>query len=152
MCDCLLLPDPGCAKPAQDALTNPDVPPRLLLIEADEAVATALSRGLRRHGWAVLRASTAEAGLQLQADWAPHAVLLASVLPDMAVGKLVARLAERGGCGILVLSGHEHDRLRHVALGRGAHDVMSKPMRAKDIAARLLAVQHRLGQPAPVPD
>ena len=88
--------------------------------------------------------------MQLQVEWAPHAVLLASVLPDMAVGKLVARLAERGGCGILVLSGHEHDRLRHVALGRGAHDVMSKPMRAKDIAARILVVQHRLGLPAPV--
>jgi len=133
-------------------LTDPAAPPRLLLIEADEAVATALSRGLRRHGWAVLLASTAEAGLQLQAEWAPHAVLLASGLPDMTVGKLVARLAERGGCSILVLSGHEHDRLRHVVLGRGAHDVMSKPMRARDIAARLLAVQRRLGQPAPILD
>ena len=133
-------------------MTGTAAPPRLLLIEADEAVATALSRGLRRHGWTVLRASTAEAGLQIQAEWAPHAVLLASGLPDMAVGRLVARLAERDGCGILVLSGHEHDRLRHVALGRGAHDVMSKPMRARDIAARILAVQRRLGQPAPGSD
>ncbi len=151
-CDCLLLPNLGCAQPVRTALTGPAAPPRLLLIEADEAVATALSRGLQRHGWAVLLASTAEAGLQLQAEWAPHAVLLASSLPDMTVGKLVARLAERGGCSILVLSGHEHDRLRHVVMGRGAHDVMSKPMRARDIAARLLAVQRRLGQPAPVPD
>lgn len=133
-------------------MTSTAAPPRLLLIEPDEAVATALSRGLRRHGWTVRWAFTAEAGLQLQAEWAPHAVLLASSLPDMAVGRLVARLAERGDCGILVLSGHEHNRLRHVALGRGAHDVMSKPTRAKDIAARLLAVQRRLGQPAPVPD
>lgn len=130
-------------------MTGTAAPPRLLLIEADEAVATALSRGLRRHGWTVLWAPTAEAGLQLQAEWVPHAVLLASSLPDMAVGRLVARLAEQGGCGILVLSGHEHNRLRHVALGRGAHDVMSKPMRAKDIAARILAVQRRLGQPVP---
>ena len=133
-------------------MTSPAAPPRLLLIEPDGAVATALSRGLRRHGWTVLLASNAEAGLQLQAEWAPHAVLLASSLPDMTVGKLVARLAEQGGCSILVLSGHEHDRLRHVALGRGAHDVMSKPMRASDIAARILAVQQRLGLPAPVPD
>ena len=133
-------------------LTSPAAPPRLLLIEADEPVATALSRGLRRHGWAIQWASTAEDGLQLQAEWAPHAVLLASSLPDMTVGKLVARLAERGDCGILVLSGHEHDRLRHIVLGRGAHDVMSKPMRASDIAARILAVQRRLGLPAPVLD
>ena len=90
--------------------------------------------------------------MQLQAEWTPHAVVLASSLPDMTMGRLVARLAERGGCGILVLSGHEHDRLRHVALGRGAHDVMSKPMRAKDIAARILTVQLRLNQPAPMPN
>ena len=152
LCACLLLSGFGYAQPAQSALTSPTAPPRLLLIEPDEAVATALSRGLQRHGWMVLSASTAEAGLQLQAEWAPHAVLLASNLPDMTVGRLIARLAERGGCSILVLSGHEHDRLRHVALGRGAHDVMSKPMRARDIAARLLAVQRRLGQPAPEPD
>ena len=150
--DCLRLPSFGCTQPAQSALSGPVEPPRLLLIEPDEAVATALARGLQRHGWTVLSASTAEAGLQLQAEWAPHAVLLASSLPDMAVGKLVARLAERGGCGILVLSGHEHDRLRHIALGRGAHDVMSKPMRARDIAARILAVQHRLGLSAPMLD
>ena len=152
LCDCLLLPSFGCAQPDQSALTSPATPPRLLLIEPEEAVAIALSRGLQRHGWAVLLAFTAEAGLQLQADWVPHAVLLASSLPDMAVGKLVARLAEQGGCSILVLSGHEHDRLRHIVLGRGAHDIMSKPMRARDIAARILAVQHRLGLPAPVPD
>ena len=133
-------------------MTSPAPPPRLLLIEADEAVATALSRGLQRHGWAVRRASTAEAGLQLQAEWMPHAVLLASSLPDMTVGRLIARLAERGDCGILVLSGQEHDRLMHVALGRGAHDVISKPTPARDIAARILVVQRRLGQPAPVPD
>ena len=52
-------------------------PSRLLLIEADEPVATALSRGLGRHGWEVLRAPTAKAGLQLQADWMPEVVLLA---------------------------------------------------------------------------
>ena len=133
-------------------MTGSTAPSRLLLIEPDEAVAAALSRGLQRHGWTVLWASTAKAGLQLQAEWAPHAVLLASGLPDMAAGELIARLAERSGCGILVLSGHEHDLFRHVVLGHGAHDVMSKPMRARDIAARILTVQRRLGQPAPMPD
>jgi two-component system OmpR family response regulator len=150
--DFLPLPGPGCAHPARSALTGTAAPPRLLLVEADEAVATALSRGLRRHGWTVLWASTAEVGLQLQAEWTPHAVLLASGLPDMAAGGLVARLAERGGCGILVLSGREDDDLGRALLKLGAHDVMSKPMRAKDIAARILAVQRRLGQPAPAPD
>ena len=130
----------------------PDAPSRLLMIEADDAVATALSRGLRRHGWYVLRAATAKAGLQLQAEWAPHVVLLSLDLPDMAAGELVACLAERGGCSILVLSGHGGDTVRRAALARGAHDVMSKPMRASEIAARIRAVQCRLDWSRLIPE
>jgi DNA-binding response OmpR family regulator len=139
-------PNPIRVVPADAA-----APSRLLLIEADEPVATALSRGLGRHGWAVLRASTAKAGLQLQADWAPNVVLLASDLPDMTAGQLIAHLAEWGGCAILMLSGHENDDIRRMALARGAHDVMSKPMRAKELAERIQAAQRRLGQPALAP-
>ena len=90
--------------------------------------------------------------MQLQAEWALHTVLLASELPDMAAGRLVGSLAERGSYGILVLSGREDDDLRRAVLERGAHDVMSKPMRARGLAERIRAVERRLGQPAPVPD
>ena len=127
-------------------------PSRLLMIEADEAVATAVLRGLRRHGWDVLRAATAKAGLQLQAEWAPHVVLLAFDLPDMAASRLVSRLAGQGGCGILVLSGHGGDAFRKAALAWGAHDVMSKPMRASDVAARIQAVQCRLDRSRLTPE
>ncbi len=139
---------PVAPNPIEVVPADTAAPSRLLLIEADEPVATALSRGLGRYGWAILRASTARAGLQLQADWAPNVVLLASDLPDMAAGQLVAHLAEQGGCAILVLSGHENEDLRRMALKRGAHDVMSKPMRAKELAERIQAAQRRLGQPA----
>lgn len=125
---------------------------RLLLIEPDEAVAAALSRRLRRYGWTVNIVHTAMAGLRLQVEWTPHVVLLALELPDMAVGRLVARLVEQDGCGILVLTGSDEDDLGRAILAWGAHDVMSKPIRARDLAARVLAVQHRLGQLAPVPD
>lgn len=108
---------------------------RLLLIEADEHVAEALSRALLRQGWTVRWAATARTGLQLQAEWAPHVVLLALNLPDMAAGELVARLAKQGSCGILVLSGHDRDFHERTLLTQGAHDVMSKPMRASDVAA-----------------
>ena len=125
---------------------------RLLLIESDEAVAAALSRALLRQGWAVRWVATAEAGLQLQVVWAPHVVLLALDLPDMAGDKLVGRLAERGGCGVLVVSGYDDGDLRRAVLKQGAHDVISKPVRASELAARILAVQRRLDQPGPVPD
>lgn len=92
------------------------------------------------------------AGLRLQVEWAPHVVLLALDLPDMTVGRLVARLVEQDGCGILVLTGSDEDDLGRAILAWGAHDVIGKPIRARDLAARILAVQRRLGQLAPVPD
>ena len=128
------------------------IPSRLLLVEADEPVAAALSRTLLRQGWTVRWAASAEAGLQLQAEWKPHVVLLALDLPDMAAGRLVARLAEQSGCGILVLSGHDRDFYEQALLARGAHDFMSKPMRASSIMAHIRAVQRRLGQAMPVPE
>ena len=137
--------------PVKVAPSDTAAPARLLLIEADEPVATALSRGLERHGWTVQRASTAKAGLQLQADWMPNVVLLALDLPDMTAGRLVARLAEQGGCAILVLSGQEDDDLRRMVLKRGAHGLMSKPMRAKELSERIRLAQHRLGHAALAP-
>ena len=92
------------------------------------------------------------AGLQLKVEWAPHVVLLALDLPDMAVSTLVVRLAEQNSCGILLLTGSDEDHLGHAILALGAHDIMNKPIRARDLAARILAVQRRLGQLAPVPD
>lgn len=125
---------------------------RLLLIEPDEAVAAAISRGLRRHGWTVNFVHTAMAGLRLQVEWAPHVVLLALDLPDMAVGTLIPRLAEQDGCGILVLTGSDENHPGPATLAWRAHDIIGKPICARDLAARILAVQRHLGQLAPVPD
>ena len=124
---------------------------RLLIIESDEAVAAALSRALSRYRWTVLQASTAKAGLQLQAKWAPQVVLLALDLPDMAPGRLISSLARRSGCGILVLSGHGDD-LRCAALAQGVHDVISKPVCAGEVVARIRAVQRRLNPTQLVPE
>ena len=140
-----VLPAPGV--PAAVAAAS-----RVLLIEADESVALALLRGLRRHGWAVCWAATAQAGLKLQAEWEPHAVLLALDLPDMAAGKLVAGLGARGGWGGVVGGGPVGAGRRSTALAQGAHDVMAKPMRASEITARIHAVRRRLGHPLPVLD
>lgn len=154
--NCSLMIDLCCLAPIAPAPvkvvpTGTAASVRLLLIEADEPVATALSRGLERHGWTVLRASTAKAGLQLQVDWVPDVVLLALDLPDMAADRLVARLAGQGGCAILVLSGHKDDHLRRVVLERGAHGLLSKPMRAKELSERIRLAQRRLSQPALAP-
>jgi len=116
---------------------------RLLLIEAEEPVAAAVARGVRRAGWSVLRAATAAEALQLKAQFAPHVVLMALDLPDMDGEALVACLAQQGDCGIIALSGRgEAGGLN--ALAGGAHDYLMKPMVMREVMARVEAVQSRL--------
>lgn len=116
---------------------------RLLLIEADEPVAAAVARGVRRAGWSVFRAATAAEALQLKAQFAPHVVLMALDLPDMDGEALVACLAQQGDCGIIALSGRgEAGGLN--ALAGGAHDYLMKPMVMREVMARVEAVQRRL--------
>ena len=125
----------------RSALSKPLL--RLLLTEADEPVAAAVARGVRRAGWSVLHAGTAAEALRLKAEFAPHVVLLALDLPDMEGEALVACLARQGGCGIIALSGRGETGGAN-ALAAGAHDYLTKPMVMREVMARVEAVQRRL--------
>ncbi len=116
--------------------------PRVLLVEADPAVAAALQRGFRRAGWIVLWAADAGAALRLKATYAPHAVLLSLNLPDMDGSLLVARLARNGDCAVVALSG-QGEAARMATLDAGAHDYLTKPMAMRDILLRLGAAARR---------
>ena len=127
--------------PSQPPLSEP--PLRLLLIEADEPVAAAMVRGVRRAGWSVLRVATAAAALQMKAEFAPHVVLMALDLPDMDGEALVACLARQEDCGIIALSGRG-EAGGAGALASGAHDYLTKPMVMREVMERVKAVQRRL--------
>lgn len=118
-------------------------PSRLLLIEADEPVAAAMVRGVRRAGWSVLRAATAAAALQMKAEFAPHVVLMALDLPDMDGEALVACLARQEDCGIIALSGRG-EAGGAGALAGGAHDYLTKPMVMREVMERVEAVRRHL--------
>ncbi len=124
----------------QPPLSEP--PLRLLLIEADEPVAAAMVRGVRRAGWSVLHVATAAAALQMKAEFAPHVVLMALDLPDMDGEALVACLAQQEDCGIIALSGRGEAGSRG-ALAGGAHDYLTKPMVMREVMERVEAVQRR---------
>jgi two-component system response regulator RegX3 len=119
-------------------------PLRVMVIEEDEAVGTALLRGLLRQGWLVVRASTAHEALQLREEFQPEFVLLALDLPDMTNAALLARLTQRNDCGVVALSG-QGDHARHSILALGAHDFMEKPVTLRDLGQRLRAVLLRFG-------
>lgn len=115
-------------------------PPRVLLIEDEEAVAQAIMRGLKRANLAVAWASTGLAGLAMAAAFKPDVVLLDLVLPDIKGTSLVACLHGQQDLGIIVISGTAEGAEQAASVGIGADGYIAKPPCMRDVVARIHAV------------
>jgi len=116
---------------------------RILLIEAEEAVAVALQRSFRRLGWDVAWSRTAKAGLRCKAEFKPQVVLLALGLPDMNSRVLITQLTRQQDCGVIVISG-QGEGVRHSTLNSGAHAYLQKPLTIREIMTCVQALQQQL--------
>ncbi len=116
---------------------------RILLVEAEEAVAVALQRSFRRLGWDAAWSRTAIAGLRCKAEFKPQVVLLALGLPDMNSSVLITQLTRQRDCGVIVISG-QGEGARHSALNSGAHDYLQKPLTIREIVTCVQALQQQL--------
>ena len=117
---------------------------RLLVVEDDVKLATAVGRGLRHAGYAVDVAADGEAALRQAAVWDYDAVVLALMLPERDGFDVCAVLRERGcWAPVLMLTarGRVEDRIR--GLDAGADDYLSKPFDFGELLARLRALIRR---------
>jgi two-component system OmpR family response regulator len=117
---------------------------RLLLIEDDEKLARAVTRGLRGEGYAVDVAIDGDAALAQAAVYDYDAVVLDVMLPRRD-GFEVCRALRQRGCWAPVLMltarGGVHDRID--GLDAGADDYLSKPFDFGELLARLRALLRR---------
>jgi two-component system response regulator QseB len=122
---------------------------RLLLVEDDEMLGTALRAGLRQDGHAVDWARSAgeadTAWIAAGKAAAYDAVVLDLGLPDGSGLDLLAR-ARRRRVATPVLIATARDRVadRIAGLDAGADDYMVKPIDLDELAARLRAIERRL--------
>ncbi|MGK5741619.1 response regulator transcription factor [Micromonospora sp. URMC 103] len=115
---------------------------RVLLVEDDVRVSAALAGALRRTGYAVNCATTAEEAL---AAPAADLVLLDLGLPDRDGLEVCRRLRERSRhLPIIAVTarGEEHDRV--AGLRTGADDYVVKPFSMAELQARIEAVLRRV--------
>jgi DNA-binding response OmpR family regulator len=117
---------------------------RLLLVEDDLDLASALTDALKRHGVTGDHAATAaDADLMLQtASYA--AVLLDLGLPDEDGLTVVQALRRRNDpIPVIILSAREDVEDRIGGLDAGADDYLAKPFAVEELLARLRAVMRR---------
>jgi DNA-binding response OmpR family regulator len=113
---------------------------RVLVVEDDDAIAVPLSAGLKREGFSVIRAATAEVALEAEGA---DVVLLDLGLPDLDGFELCRRLRSRSEVPILVISARGDEMDRVVGLELGADDYLVKPFGFRELVARIHAVTRR---------
>jgi len=121
----------------------PERPVRVLVIDDEEQIRTALRSVLRARHWTVDLAENGASGLEAATTHTPDLVILDLTLPDMSGFDVARELRTWYSGPILVLSvcGSEDDKI--TALDLGADDYLTKPFSAGELTARLRALLRR---------
>lgn len=116
---------------------------KILLVEDEPAIREPLARLLASEGWQVLCAGTQAQAMELLETNTPDAALIDLGLPD-GDGFAVSRAVRAAGdAAILILTARTDEWSAVQSLEGGADDYIEKPLRARELIARLRAVQRR---------
>jgi two-component system response regulator MprA len=116
---------------------------RLLLVDDDPRVLSAVGRRLVFEGFAVDLASTGATALELATTRTPALVILDVMLPEMDGLEVARRLRELGPIPILMLTARDAVADRVAGLRSGADDYLVKPFAFEELLARIEALLRR---------
>jgi two-component system KDP operon response regulator KdpE len=116
---------------------------RVLLVDDEPTIRTALSITMRAAGYTVDCAATAHEAVEQASAAPPDLVLLDLGLPDRDGTHVITRLRAWTSAPIIVISGRSGGRDKIAALDAGADDYVTKPFSTDELLARLRAAQRR---------
>lgn len=118
----------------------------ILVVEDDEAIRTAVQRGLQERQFAVATAASGLAGLEQVLRAQPDVVLLDLGLPDVDGLTVISMIRAASDVPIIVITAQDDDPTMVRALDGGADDYVVKPFGTEQVAARIRAVLRRRGR------
>ena len=118
---------------------------RLLIVEDEENLLTALKYSLENEGFSTSTATDGEQALEAARQGNPDAIILDIMLPKLGGLEVCRILRRERDVPILMLTakGEEIDRV--VGLELGADDYITKPFSMRELVARVRAVLRRSG-------
>ncbi|SDG86122.1 response regulator transcription factor [Alloyangia pacifica] len=126
--------------------------PRLLVVDDDPEICSALARGLGMHGYAVETCNRADLALaRLSAPGFDAAVIDVMLGADSGIDLVRAARAAGAQLPIVMLSALSEVEHRAAGLAAGADDYVVKPFAFDELVARLQVQQHRAAALRPVP-
>jgi DNA-binding response OmpR family regulator len=132
------------ARTIQSDMADFERPPRVLVVEDDDAIAQVLQRSLRMEGYDVKIAGDGVSALDQAHAFLPDLVILDLGLPRLD-GIEVARTLRQGqdDVPILVLTARDAVEARVEGLDSGADDYLVKPFERQELLARMRALLRR---------
>ena len=114
----------------------------LLVEDAPEFVLLSTTL-LRNAGFAVAVAKNGERAVELAREHHPELVLLDVTLPGIDGIEVCRRIREFSDCYIVMVTARDEEFDRVLGLSMGADDYVTKPFSARELAARIQAMQRR---------
>ncbi|HEX9428012.1 MAG TPA: response regulator transcription factor [Candidatus Polarisedimenticolia bacterium] len=118
--------------------------PKVLIVEDDPSMSTALKDGFEYEGFTVLLAGDGAAGLKMAAETAPDLIVLDVMLPKLSGLDLCKEVRRQGGAVPIIMltaRGQEIDKV--LGLKLGADDYITKPFGFMELMARVEALLRR---------
>ena len=124
---------------------------RVLIADAEGAVADLLALGLRGFGFATAVARDGHEALASMSTWLPDLLVVDAELGPSSGLDVVRRVRALPGPRIgIVVAARERDRLQ--GFGAGADDELLKPLAIEELAVRLRAIDERCRAPSAEPE
>ncbi len=120
----------------------------MLIVEDTPTVAAALQAGLHQAGIEIDLAETGAEAIAHKASFQPDIILVDLGLPDVSGFELIRQFADAADCGVIVVTENGEEAARIAGLDTGADDYVVKPVRMRELAARIRALHRRLQRPA----
>ena len=117
---------------------------KLLIVEDEEAILSAMRRGFEYEGYSVVTASDGQSALRAAKRSKPDLVILDLMLPRLSGIGVCERLRGDGDrVPIIMLTAREHEADKVLGLRVGADDYVTKPFSFLELLARVEAVLRR---------
>lgn len=122
---------------------------RILSVEDDERIRTAVKLALEDEGWTVDEAGSGEEAIALFHRAAPDVVLIDIMLPDIDGFELCRTLRRHSDVPIVMVTARNDTHDVVAGLEAGADDYLTKPFAPKELSARIRALLRRIRPTAP---
>jgi DNA-binding response OmpR family regulator len=123
--------------------SNAPAPPRVLIVDDENALAHILGSYLVKGGYEVHYAADGPSSVQAARGLDPEVILLDLGLPGFDGIEVCRQVRTFSDCYILMLTARDDETDRIIGLGVGADDYIGKPFSPREVVARVSAVLRR---------